>query len=388
MGDGMRAMDHQSRAQQPGESSLAWLRRNRGRDGYAEAMERVEQWLGQVPLNAKDNLKRRLESCNNIEFEGAMLELYLHTLFRSLPQAPEIDLEPTLRSGSCPDMRFRWRQHDYSVLVEATVYRPFRKAEDESFRVRDMVERAGEHVTVTGFKVRIVEYVPGSNEPGLKRLGALITEFLRGVDRGEFSKRVEEVGFNEAMHEASQWIEDEKSGWKFHLGPVLCEQQNQNPSSFVCRWGYSDQGAGPKSLRDKINEKRRQHRCANEPLVVAVCSNEPPDDFDEVIMQMALYGDQGCIFPLHPEREDVTEYQAHNGLWTRTDYPADRVWGVIQTSMCLPWKLPNDHMRLWIHPEKRLNDVIPGWPFDVVKADPDTGRLVSRQGRMTVRELL
>jgi hypothetical protein len=302
--------------------------------------------------------------------DGAVFELYLWKILDSLESKPDIAVAPPLPAGSVPDFRLDWPECDH-VFVEAAVYWGRAHWQREHVLRSTLLDQVSPHVESAGFCLQVTEISQGQQNPSPKRIARLIDDALSRVDREQMlldQSRLKGLAFSDA-YEFS--VVDKKSGWTMRASPVPLANPEHWPNHIAASTGpvggYMD---GRGDLAKKLGEKRRQHKKDNPRLIVAVsCQDWPGDPGDDCVADV-LYGT--CTAD-YRKPEQLRYTRLSDGLWSGDAQHS--IVGVVTSSMCKAWTVPNDHLTLWLRPGLSVDDVLPGWPFHSVEASAAIGRL-------------
>ena len=267
----------------------------------------IEEWFKSFPKKDKADLRERLRSLHNNQFEGAFFELVLHQLLSGM--GCEVESHPSVEEVS-KKLDFLVRSIDRSILLEATIvdpeHRPFRLNNSE----QDIVDTL---MTLTSPNFNI----------GMDFEGKLTSSFSKSTVIRKFSKLIEENdpdqvqgliderGIYAAPFESLSDNNGTFTGW---LNPIPANQRTGNQSKaisvFPLKPHIMDSSSRIRSaLEKKVSEKRtRKFEYQSLPLVIAVNPIDPYFHGQEAEAQV-LYGDQ------HYFADTGATIRRKNGFW-------------------------------------------------------------------------
>jgi len=157
------------------ESSFDFYNRIAG-EYWDATRARLEEWAAHLPDSAYADVRGRLRSGDDYEFNSTYLEIYLHELLRRAGYA--IEVHPTTNSGRRPD--FLVSREEESFYLEAVSPRPSKAEQSKSARLRRVY--AVLESTSDDWWLWLDEIEEGHRTPPATKLRSAIRAWLRDLD--------------------------------------------------------------------------------------------------------------------------------------------------------------------------------------------------------------
>lgn len=327
---------------------------------WDEVRALIEDWFQHLPDAARADVRGRLRSGDDRQFEGAFWELYLYESLRRA--GGDITVHPELVGSS--------RQPDFLVSVgDATFYLEAKSisgaggesgASARRQRVYDEVNKFDHPDFFVAIEIRS----RGPRDPRGGQIRKALKEWLDGLspDETNFASRFDDDS------EALVWSCD---GWEieFRAIPVGADARGRPNKRLigVHELGTSFVSDGEK-LRKALAGKGSAYGALPHPLVVAVNVHAfSADNFD---VMNALYGRLQYTFDTaHPELPGV-ETRAPDGYWAAGSWQHQHVAAVLVGRSVRPEAITRDSPTLWHHPQANPSvPCLPSWRQAVAVVD-------------------
>jgi hypothetical protein len=317
-----------------GESHSAYLQRT-ARPEFALVRAAMEEWLNEYPKSHRRKLARRLALPDDVHFEAAFFELYIHRLLRAL--GGKVRVEPKL-SGSQgrPDFEVRFEQPP-RILVEAvTVDEVSRSERAARARLQDVYDALNK-VSAPDYFFRVAHSgEPRTPIPG-KRVRHQVQQFVNHLNYEEVRQL---AGANDFDSLPSITLSHDGCEVTVSAIPVSLDRRDapdHRPVGVIGALGASwvDHHT---PIRDAVRKKARKYGRLRRPLLIAVNAVDMyPEKID--IMQ-ALFGTEQYVIrggPGWPKSEPEFS-RKRDGAFIAPRGPINtRVSAVMIVSSLLPW---------------------------------------------------
>lgn len=303
--------------------------------GGAALRSLLQGWFDRLPEPARMTLGPRFRNADDISFQSAFFELYLHELARCMGY--EVEHEPNIHdTSSHPDFLVK-RGGEPKFYLEATLAAPSAKEQANEKRAA-VVYNTLDQMTSPNFFLHIrVEGAP-TTPPAGARLRADLEEWLATLDPDEVAKAFEDSGLDGLP--VREWAHDD---WKLTFVPVPRSPEHRGKpgvrplgSRTWSGWNQSQRG-----IRKAVVSKAAKYGNPQHPLVIAV--NVLDESAHESDVMEALFGDE-CLRSYvgtdgRPIGEVVSDQKA-NGAWRGPSGPQHRCVSAVLIAYHLdPWRI-------------------------------------------------
>jgi hypothetical protein len=319
--------------------------------------ELIEDWLAEYPRFHRSELVARLRTNDDLQFEAAFFELYLHHLFRR--SGAKVRIHPNRGKGrKRPDFKVTMPAGS-SFLVEAvTVTEGSAMDRTGAGRLRAFYDALNKACS-PDFFFHVRHFgLPRSPVPGRKIRGA-VERWLRTVDVKDLQ------GLGGHGHVDVPTLTFEHDGCRLEIGlfPVSASRRGSKGHRPV---GVLGPGEGRilnywEPLRYGIKAKATRYGRLRQPYLVAVNAIDQPAERIDVMQ--ALFGQESFVFvrsgnePSEPRLQRLT-----NGAWLSRKGPVNtRVSAVLVVGGLLPWSVVDRRPAIYYNPwaSFSLADAIP-----------------------------
>ncbi|WP_152648931.1 hypothetical protein [Streptacidiphilus anmyonensis] len=305
---------------------------NRTDDPYVDAIRSLmTRWFGHVPLAENADLRGRLQSKDDAQFEGAFWELYLHEAYRA--SGYSVTIHPRVRGTKRPD--FLIEGEGTRFYLEA-VRAGSTEEDSRAAKLYGVVRQALEAVRGEHSMVSMTVYSVGPKPLKVGALRGALQIWLEAGAQGELP-----------------WAWD---GWRLGFDALPLPGRGGPLIGAEVRGGWANDAMRiTMALDSKVNRYQ-----LDGPLVIAVLSNTEIGTDDQDV-ERALFG--AAI-----GRQSVTElpqlvtltapgFWRGEGHWKHSHVPQ-----VIAAQDLSPWKAAKVRPRLWTTPEPGISPPRqPGW---------------------------
>jgi len=315
----------------------------------------IEDWFSRLCPDAHPDMRARLRSDDNRQWEAAFWELYLHeTLVRA---GYEVTCHPKL-AGITRRPDFLVGREDEKFILEA---RAVSAADDKvaTIRRRNRVYDALERTESPNFFLGINVEGEGNADLKVKVLRRKLEQWLRGLDPDSVDMGLAAAGVEDAL----PILEWEDGDWylvfrAFPKSPSSRGVAGIRPLGMYGPRGGTVDDVGP--IRTALGEKGKAYGEPELPFVVAIRSVGITGD-DTDIMD-SLYGRSQIQFSVSPSGQTATRWgRAADGYWRdAAGWKHRQVSGVLVSHHLWPWTVARDIPTLWEHPN----------PLHAVRAAP------------------
>jgi hypothetical protein len=345
---------------------------------FGVVRELMEDWLSEYPRFHRAELIARLKTVDDIQFEAAFFELYLHHLFKR--NGAKVQVHPNRgKNRKRPDFRVSMPT-GASFLVEAVTVTDEsamdRAAAGRLKAVYDTLNRANS----PNFYFHVRHFgLPRSPVPGRKIRNA-IERWLPTIDPEILSN-------SRQLDGPSLTFEHDGCRVEIRLIPVSPTRRGSP--------GHRPVGAlGPGEgrllnywapLRDGVKRKATRYGTLKQPYIVAVNAIDQPAERIDVMQ--ALFGQESFIWARPDKSSSGPRLERiPNGVWLSAKGPVNtRVSGVLVVGSLLPWTVAVHRPAVYHNPWAAfpLADQI-SW---LDNCRPLGNKMVRREGRPLTRVL-
>lgn len=334
------------------ESSFDFLNRVAG-DFWEHPRQLIEAWASHLSDDAEyADIRSRLRSKNNSQFNSAFLELYLHeTLLRT---GHTVTIHPQLpHSTRRPD--FYAEKDNTGFYVEAIAPGVGKEAEAVAARRNrflDVINRLDDR----NFYLWLHVLQIGPRNPAAARLRTELARWLTTIDPDSVTDYAEAPRL--------RW---EQEGWvaEFSAIPVRQDVRGQNRQDRRAIGIYADRPAAwvddSTTIQKALSSKDGEYGQLDKPFIIAV--GLYIFDTDRWHSMNALYG---------REQVTLTEHGGHafrrgDGYFGGPPHWANtNVSGVLLVNQLQPYHAHKADVSLWVHPGADLDLPHVEWPGDTV----------------------
>jgi hypothetical protein len=335
----------------------------------------LESWFDLFPTQGRRDLRARLRSADDLSFQSALFELYLHQLVLGMGYRAELHPEVP-GSRNHPD--FLVKDDDAPLFyLEGTLAASSRDEQAAANRAAVVYNTLNEMDAPNFFLSVDVHGAPASSPPGA-RLRHDLEKWLAGLDPDEAGRSYRETGFD-ALPTFS-WSHD---GWRLDFQPI--------PKSLGCRGRPGVRPIGARTwsgwveshpaIRRAVITKSGKYKNLQLPLVAAVDVRD--ESADEIDVMNALVGEE-CWTIIHSRdgtHSEPQEARKPNGAWLGPNGPQHRrVSAVLIAHHLNPWRIGEPP--LLVHHPWAFQPLDPElWPLRQWVPDNAVGRYQTRPGR-------
>ncbi len=361
-----------------GEAVWAVLDRS-PRPEFSRVRTVLEEWFGAYPRAEREQLRRRLKSRRDHNFNSAFFELYLHAFL--MREGFEVEVpRSTRKCKTIYDFTVR-REGELAFKLEAKCVEPEKEhsSQDRYFR---QVHNALQDVDSPSLAFGLTVEGQFAVQPPYRKIAREFGSWLRESTSSVVALLKEGRG-----HSKLPFFQTEEAGALLRATPIYlrspdCESNNSIVIWFpVLRWPQTD-----RKLRKGLKNKASKYGKMSVPYVVAASVGEICDD---VGIQNALLGDEGFMFgggPAGPQTGAVA-YRERNGFWWGPDGAQNtRVSAVFIVSELFPWSVSAQEPVVYHNPWAQNPLPIETLRFTQKVADPVSGKFMTREG-ISVSEL-
>ncbi len=345
------------------------------RPAVASLRRLLEAWFSDVPDEAKVGIRARVRSGDDIPFQSAFFELYLHALMTSMGFS--LVYEPEISGSSTrPDFLVSkgGTAHFYLEATVAAAPQQEQAMEKRAAVVYDSLNRMRPPSFFLHVRIRGAPATP----PNGARLRSDLERWLSALDPDEVARRFDELGL-EGLPEY-EW---RHAGWELAFSPIPKAPEHRG-SADVRPIGSRIWGGWLQShqrIRSAVVSKAKAYGGLRLPLLVAV---NILDDFAEDIDVMnALFGEEFVSITTYSDGRHGGPQNARkpDGAWVGPRGPRARdVSGVIIGYHLDPWRIGVQSPQLIHHPWARRPLRAGLWALEQWVADIETGRYATVAG--------
>lgn len=342
-----------------GESTYEFLDRVAG-EYWEHVRALIVLWhneLRQTDDDEADEVRSRLQSGDETNFDGACWELLLHSTLKA--DGHRLTAHPQV-PGTTKKVDYLVESDDESFYLEATVVHEDQGHQAEQLQTGQVYDALDARVTSEEVFLWVEIDRVGYQTPSYTRMANAVDQWLHHELDVSSARAAYEAGGIQAL-EGFTWDDEDRSGWVVTLLPVPKKQLQVSDRIVGVRGGaqarcIDDQTAVRKALARKV---RRYGSQLDRPLVVALGMDRIFVDNSDIMS--ALFGDEAYAIP---EVGPPELLRRPNGLWWGPTGRArkQRLSAVITANRFRPWEIGQSEPDLWLHPQpdrELLWD--PGW---------------------------
>lgn len=353
------------------------------RNDVAALRDLLQTWFDRLPDQARTAMHSRLRSPDDISFQSAFFELYLHELLRCMGY--DVEYEPDVPGTSKrPDFLVKRERRPY-VYLEATVAAASKGDQAEQKRAGVVYDTLNEMDSPDFFLSVEVEGVPASPPKGAK-LRADLQAWLATLDAAELETVIQEQGFD-----ALPTWEWSHGDWRLVFQAIPKSPEHRGGPGvrpIGATVGPAQFTDSQSAIRSAMKKKATKYGDLDLPLVVAINALDEYACDDD--MMGALFGEECLVAPVYRDGRsgEVRETRKGDGAWRGPTGPRGRnVSAAIIAYRLDPWRVAAESPRLIHHPWARRPLAYDLWPFDQWAPDNETGQFETRPGKAATEVL-
>jgi hypothetical protein len=359
-------------------STFAFLDRTAD-PAFSRVRDLLEDWFSAYPSHEQRDLRGRIASKDDGQFDAAFLELYLYVVHRAL--GFEAEAHPDLPSvTSHPD--FRVTCGGESLLIEATIPENGPKARGREQRRAQVVD-AIDKLDAPDFGLQFEIKKEGAEPPTMRDVARRVSRWLDGLDwsevRAQFVQHKNPYLLPARVDRAGAWA------FSFRAWPRSPSRRGRGGGAIMLGPSGGGAFAHDEMLLTRLERKAKKYGddSLEEPLVIAVRLDGMSVRDQDVVS--ALYGRSIGVWDRSTSTVEPTSERGE-GLWHRDGKPRNRqVTGVLAYSSELrPWSVSRERPTLWLHPNAARP--LPTLPWDQAVLTAD-GSVVRTPGSFDPREV-
>lgn len=345
---------------------------------WQQVRDQMEMWLSHVPHPHRKDLRERLASGNDGQFNGAYLELYLHESFLRL--GAEVLIHPDTPSGRHPD--FLVRDDVQEFYVEARSILQQSDADRAKGGRQAALYDALQALNSPNFFLWIDVQEIGPDDLPKRPLVRALERWLATLNPDEEQERLTRYNTLDVLKR----FESSDRGWtvSFRAIPKSLPARGHDGIRPLGMFGGLDvdvvDGVGP--LKRALLEKGNAYGAPEGPFIIALGVDwfTARDDFD---ITGALFGTSQLQFS--PTTGETRHTRAGDGFWFGGDrWLRAHVTGVLQVNNLQPALFASASPTLWLHPEP-ARPIVPPEAWSVM--DPTSGEMVRHEARRSHPDL-
>jgi hypothetical protein len=366
-----------SRPAQYSEPRFTFLNRS-ARPGAEDVRSLMETWFAKYPQAHQAQLKRRLRSADNRDFDSAFLELYLHELACRLGYSVEVHRRATDDSLRTPDFLLTSPDGQLSYLEAIVATNLSQEERGAASRANEVYDAINEIESPNFFLWLQVRGSPSTAVPR-RNLKRTLTAFLRSQDPDECHRLFKEGGLDHLPR-----LSFSHGGWEIDFFPIAKSPRLRGKPGvrpIGAQLFEAEMVDDRSAIRDAIVEKATRYGNLGQPYVIAV--NAVTQLLDNIDIGEALFGKETFVF----RRDDATSSgkaepelrRLGDGAWTSPlGSRYTRVSAVLIVSSLAPWTVADAQPRLYHNPwaKRPCTTELTRLP----QAIPNSGRIEHRDG--------
>lgn len=333
----------------------------------------IEDWFSNLCPDAQADVRGRLRSRDDRQFNGAFFELYLHQALLAMGYVVTChpELEGTPRR---PD--FLAVKDGERVYIEARSASPSDIAIGSSARVNDIYESL-DKLASPNFFVWIDVVKHGEKPLGTRPMRKALEAWLEGLDPDSVP-----TDDGAALDNLPTYVYRDK-GWVIGFRAIPKSKKSRGRPGVrplgVFGGGRAHIVHDDRDIREALSDKGKAYGELGTPFVVAVASGSPTLDNDDIVN--VLYGTE--VIELIPQADGYIDHQQTrkpDGYWYRGDHWAHQGvsavlivknlhYAFVSTQQHTVWEHPDPDRTAPAFPLWRRATVEPGNP--IAYADPD-----------------
>lgn len=337
----------------------------------------LEEWFSRYPADAKDELRTRFCSLDNLQHQSAFFELYLHELLLRLGftvQAhPELNGRPTH-----PEFLVLIKEEPIFYLEGTLASGP--KEESAAEKRENQVYETIDMIHSPNFFLKInVHGSPNTPPPG-KKWSISLEKWLATLDSDELAPQMNDNGFDTLPIKTLN-----HDGWNVTFQAIPKSPKARGKVGIrpigIRFFGFKE-CKEDEYIRNAIREKATKYGRLSVPYIIAINVLSIFSHDDHMVMD-ALFGDEGVTF-YHlsngSSKHELT--RASNGAFRGPKGPRNkRVSGVIICSNLLWGNIAKTNPVLWNNPWANLPFKQELWPLPQWVISSDKTRIEPKPGR-------
>ena len=335
----------------------------------------IEDWFSRHCPDAQADVRGRLRSKDDRQFNGAFFELYLHECLLRMGYA--VTCHPKLEGTSRrPD--FLAEKDGASMYVEARSASSSDVSVGATARVNAVYESL-DKLDSPNFFLWIDVAEQGAAPIGARALRRRLEKWLAGLDPEDY-----QLGNGVDGLDALPTVTHEDADWRIEFRPIPKSHEARGKEGVRPLGIFGGGRAGfvedEKAIRDALSDKGSAYGALGAPFVVAVASSSLfVDDHD---LLNALYGTEVIELSIAPDgTKSAMTARKPDGYWFAGDHWEHReVSAVLVVKQLHPAFVGTQRHTIWEHPDPEVAVApLPMWRRSVVDADGHMG-LSSRSG--------
>lgn len=331
-----------------------------GGDYWAQVRALIEEWVANIPSEARPDIVGRLRSREAGKFHGAFWELYLHETF--VQSGFSVSIHPKLaHSNRQPDFRVRRGSEVFYVEAKVLVGDEQIGQSARQHRLYDVLDR----IDCPNFFLEIEVMSVGAADLGAARLRRALEKWTSSLDP-------DAVEITDDYEESGPRLPWSEAGWELLFRPFPVKQEfrgspDHRPLGIFGPTEMIEDGSN--IFRAALADKGSAYGDLDYPLVLAI--NCLALDYDNFETMNALYGTSQITFSRRPGSKAIPT-RAKDGYWYRGSWAHDHVAEVLVGSAVVPWNVTRQIPTFWPHPmPATATSVLPIWRA----ASPSSGRI-------------
>ena len=318
---------------------------------YAKiARKRINYWLTYWNYEDRNEVIGRLKTPDDINFAGAMAEIYINAALIHL----KFEVERLGINATNPEPDFRIKTPGGSFYLEAS---HIAETLDRGVAVNwEKILRAINLIESDLFYGAVKPIVYGKLTPNSKSITKLVKEFLALQNYDAMvnysPENAPELLISSGGWELSVQLVKKVTPYKSH--GFVGISQNSNVSTIN----------DTEDLRNKVEKKRKHYGNLDLPFVLFIIENSFLGGIDPHHRASALYGDLQINI-----NADGTSFQsrARNGIWNRSS-PDKRLSGLLLMPILEHFSPLLSDIELWVSPLRDFDAIADTLPFKKVRA--------------------
>lgn len=307
------------------ESTFDFLQRVAG-DFWDDVRQLLEEWVEHLPPGERADIVGRLQSGDEVDFKGAVWELFLHECLIQMgfqvtfhPQVPNTTTHPDFLAES----------DDCSFYLEATVVHEDEANRGNERRKAVIYEEINKRVNSDDVFLHVEFPRESKDAPAVGKLGKALGAYLANdMDLDTVRDQYDSGGLLDV--DSFTWDDSDNSGWVVRATPIPKASPGRSDRIVGVMGGSAGTVDDVSPIRKSLTRKAgRYGKSMNRPYVIALQSDRKFTD--EIDVMSALFGDE----VVHIDRitGDSNLSLIPNGLWRqKKGHAATNVSAVVATS--------------------------------------------------------
>ncbi|SRR5258707_10777059 len=311
----------------------------------ARVRDLLESWFTRYPNAHKHEFKRRCQT-NNIKFESAFFELYIHELLLRLGYSVEVQPENRTANLKRPDF-FVHNSDGEAFYLEATVASGTSTEQMVQLARKNKVYDAINKIDSPNFFLGMKMKGSPSTEPPIKSWLKQISGWLSSLDPDkflEFSKHTDvDIRPKLALSHDGWHIE-------FFATPKSIKARAESGiRSIGMQMGDFEKVNSTEVIRRAAIAKAKKYGKLDKPYIIAI--NVHTAFFDRIHVMEALFGTEQYIVTSEEDKPQIKIVRATDGAWTSPFGPRyTRVTGVLIMERLMPSNIAYSDLCLYHNP--------------------------------------